>query len=148
MQHVQLDFFVVPSYFVIYTDVWVRVHSVPSSLVRELWVEGVAVVLVQLMGGRGGREWGVLCPVGIVVCGAFPLLAWVRGLLFAWMSILFGAGAMPLLPLRSHFLARWGTPLVSPSLCLALCVLCVLYICSLGRCLHLLLPLRVVYVHV
>jgi hypothetical protein len=81
-----------------------------------------------------------------VVFGAFPLLAWVRGLLFAWVSILFGAEARFLLPLRFHFLARWGSPLVNPSLCPALCVLCVMYFRSLGRCLHLLLPLRVVYV--
>jgi hypothetical protein len=60
MRHVHPDFFVVPSYFVIYTDVWGRIHCVPYSLDRELWVEGVVVVLVQLVGGRRGREWGVL----------------------------------------------------------------------------------------
>jgi hypothetical protein len=48
MRHVHRDIGLGPSYFVIYTDVWWRVHIVPSSLMMELWVEGVFVVLVQL----------------------------------------------------------------------------------------------------
>ncbi len=58
--HVHPDFFVVQSYFVIYTDVWERIKCVPYSLVRKLGVEGGVVVLVQLVGGRRGRVWGVL----------------------------------------------------------------------------------------
>jgi hypothetical protein len=50
MRRVHPDFFVVPSYFVIYTDVWWRIRIVPSSLSRELWVDGVGMVLVQLGG--------------------------------------------------------------------------------------------------
>jgi hypothetical protein len=60
MRHIHSDCFAVSSYVVIYTDVWGRLHVVPYSSMRELWVEGVVVVLMQLLGGRRGSEWGVL----------------------------------------------------------------------------------------
>ncbi len=56
MRLVHFDCFAVSIYFVIYTDVLGWVNIVPYYSVKALWVDGSVVVLVKLLGGRGGRE--------------------------------------------------------------------------------------------